>query len=192
MAEIELLRNGSGPWPGILRWVGSMRDAWEPPGTGPVEYLDALGMLDACTLVVHGVQLDAAALTRLAAIGCTLVTCPRSNQWVGVGAPDIERFYASDVRLAVGTDSLASVEDLNVFAELKAMRWLAPTVPARRLLESATLAGATALGLGDELGSLEAGKRADVIAVDLADSADDVEEYLVGGIDASQIHWVTA
>jgi aminodeoxyfutalosine deaminase len=189
-SEIEFLRDGSGPWPGILRWVGVMRETWTPPGSGPVEYLDSLGMLDAHTLVVHGVQLEQSGLERLAAIGCTLVTCPRSNQWVGVGAPPIERFYASGVRVAVGTDSLASVQDLNLFAELKTMRWLAAKVPACRLLESATLTGATALGLGHDLGSLEAGKRAEMIAVDLPDNVDDVEEYLVSGIEARQIHWV--
>ena len=78
-------------------------------------------------------------MSRLAEIGATLVTCPRSNQWVGVGYPPIERFYKSGVNVAVGTDSLASVEDLNLFSELKTMRWLAPSVPASKILESATL-----------------------------------------------------
>ena len=95
------------------------------------------------------------------------MTCPRSNQWVGVGVPPIERFYQSGVKVAVGTDSLASVEDLNLFSELKTMRWLAPEVPAAKMLESATLIGARALGLGDELGSLTPGKRAEMIAVEL-------------------------
>jgi cytosine/adenosine deaminase-related metal-dependent hydrolase len=209
--EIDFLRDGSGPWPGILKWVGSTRDDWSPPGLGPVEYLESLGVLDAHTLVVHGVQFDERALGRLASIGSTLVTCPRSNQWVGVGVPPIERFYASGVKLAVGTDSLASVEDLNLFAELKTMRWLAPSVPARDLLESATRVGAEALGLGTELGTIEAGKRAELIAVALPDAmrwpsagsrrstsagearrAADVEEYLVSGVESHQVSWVTA
>jgi len=62
--------------------------------------------------------------------------------------------------VALGTDSLASVPDLNLFAEMAALRGLAPTVPAARLLESATIQGARALGLEDHLGSLEPGKRA--------------------------------
>ena len=119
------------------------------------------------------------------------MTCPRSNQWVGVGVPPIERFYASGVRVAVGTDSLASVDDLNLFQELKAMRWIAPAVPARRFLESATRSGATALGLADSLGTIEAGKRAALIAVDLPGVIEDVEEYLVSGISERQIRWVT-
>ena len=190
IGEIEFLQDGSGPWPGILKLVGADRADWTPPGCDPVTYLDSLGMLDARTLVVHGVQLTDAALERLAAIGCTLVTCPRSNQWVGAGVPPIERFYASGVNVAVGTDSLASVEDLNVFAELAAMRWLAPSRPARQLLDSATLSGARALGLGDSLGSIEAGKLARLIAVDLPKDVSDAEEYLVNGIDPRQVRWI--
>jgi cytosine/adenosine deaminase-related metal-dependent hydrolase len=205
-SEIDFLRDGSGPWPQILRWVGSTREDWSPPGCDPVTYLDGLGMLDDRTLVVHGVQLTDAALARLAAIGCTLVTCPRSNQWVGAGAPPVARFYASGVDVAIGTDSLTSVDDLNLFAELKAMRWLAPGVPARRLLESATLTGARALGVGDELGSIEPGKRAALLAIALDGAAaasptrslegaaaaapEAVEEYLLSGIDARQVTWI--
>ncbi len=210
-AEIEFLKDGTGPWPGLLRLVGAYRDDWRPPAAGPVEYLDSLGVLDRHTLIVHGVQLDLASLMRLAAIGCTLVTCPRSNQWVGVGVPPIARFYASGVKVAVGTDSLASVEDLNLFSELKTMRWLAPSAPARQLLESATLIGARALGLGDELGSIDPGKRAELIAVEIPAHLEPrpefktssaprlegippatVEEYLLTGIEPENIRWVTS
>jgi 5-methylthioadenosine/S-adenosylhomocysteine deaminase len=195
-SEIAFLADGSGPWPSILRWVGAAREGWQPPGLAPVPYLDSLGVLDARTMVVHGVNLKEAELKRLADIGCTLVTCPRSNQWVGVGVPPVQRFYDSGLKVAVGTDSLASVENLNLFSELKAMRWLAAGVPARRLLESATRVGAEALGLGHELGTIDAGKRAELIAVDLGraeNAADDVavEEHLVGGIEPYQVRWVT-
>jgi cytosine/adenosine deaminase-related metal-dependent hydrolase len=155
----------------------------------PVTYLDRHGLLDAKTLVILGVQFSDAALRRLAEIGATVVTCPRSNQWVGVGYPPIERFYRSGVNVAVGTDSLASVADLNLFSELKTMRWLAPSVPASAILESGTLIGARALGL-DDLGSLTPGKRAAMIAVSLPDVVTNVEEYLLSGITAPQIEWV--
>jgi cytosine/adenosine deaminase-related metal-dependent hydrolase len=185
--ESELLASGSGPWRGMLEFIGVWRDDWVIPACDPVEYLDRLGVIDARTLVVHGVQFDDKALTRLAGIGATIVTCPRSNQWVGVGAPPIGRFYASGVAVAVGTDSLASVEDLNLFSELKAMRVIAPQVKAARLLESATLVGARALGLDRELGSLTPGKRAAILAITLPGPVDDIEEFLVGGISPSQI-----
>ena len=74
-------------------------------------------------------------------------------------------FYASGVRVAVGTDSLASTPDLDVFAELAAMRALAPAVPARAFLESATRHGADALGFGREYGTIAPGKRARLISI---------------------------
>ena len=188
--EVEFLEKGSGPWRGMLETIGAWRDDWRIPACDPVAYLDRHGVIDEKTLVIHGVQFGDQALSRLAEIGATLVTCPRSNQWVGVGYPPIERFYNSGVKVAIGTDSLASVEDLNLFSEMKTMRWLAPGIPAAKLLESATLKGARALGLGDELGSLTPGKRAEMIAVDLPSQVDDVEEYLLGGIEPRQVAWL--
>lgn len=188
--EVEFLETGTGPWRDMLEALGVWRDDWQPPGCDPVTYLDRHGIIDAHTLVVHAVQLTDDALRRLADIGATVVTCPRSNKWVGVGYPPIERFYKSGVKVAVGTDSLASVDDLNLFSELRALRWLAPSVPAGKLLESATLVGATALGLADELGSLTPGKRAEMIAVELPKKVGDVEEYLLRGIEPAQIQWV--
>jgi len=187
--ELELLHSGGGPWSTLLRRLGAWRADWIPPGVDPVEYLDEMGIIDAKTLVVHAVQLTDASLARLRRRGATIVTCPRSNQWVGVGVPPIERFYLSGVPVAVGTDSLASVADLNVFAELKNLRWLASSVPARRLLESGTLIGARALGLEARLGTLSVGKDADILSIRIPDGVEDVEEYLVSGVEASVISW---
>jgi aminodeoxyfutalosine deaminase len=188
--EVEFLEKGGGAWRGMLEAIGAWRDDWTVPCCEPVAYLDRHRLIDRNTLVVHGVQFGEAALARLGQIGATLVTCPRSNRWVGVGYPPIERFYKSGVKVAVGTDSLASVEDLNLFSELKTMRHLAPQLPASKILESATLIGARALGLGHELGSLSPGKRAEMIAIDLPDHVSDVEEFLLSGITPSQLEWV--
>ncbi|MBW8712593.1 MAG: amidohydrolase family protein, partial [Acidobacteria bacterium] len=154
--------------------------------------LDRLGLLNEHLIAVHGTQLPDDELARLAAAGGTLVTCPRSNRWTGAGTPPIERFYASGVRVAVGTDSLASVEDLNLFGELACVHQLAPHVPARLLLESATIEGARALGFGHEFGTIEAGKRAALLAVRVPRGVDDVEEWLVRGIEPDVIQWLDA
>jgi cytosine/adenosine deaminase-related metal-dependent hydrolase len=188
--EIEFLRRGSGGWRALLEELGVWNPGWRAPGSSPVEYLSDLGFMDRCVLAVHGVQFDGEDLTRLAALRVTIAACPRSNQYVGVGSPPIEAFYAMDVDVAFGTDSLASVADLNIFAELKEARRLAPRVPARRLLESATLMGARALGFEREFGSIETGKRAALIAVRVPDGVTDVEEYLLTGIEPRAISWL--
>ena len=149
-------------------------------------------MLSEHLLAVHGVHLSYRDLVQLAAAGATLVTCPRSNHWVGAGSPPVERFYASGVRVAIGTDSLASVEDLNVFAEMAAIRRISPAVPARTILESATRIGAEALGFGSEFGTIEPGKQAALLAVQVPADVEDVEEYLVGGIAPGQLVWLDA
>jgi cytosine/adenosine deaminase-related metal-dependent hydrolase len=188
--ELEFIRSAGGPWRALLEDVGSWDPAFVAPGGTPVEYLDGIGFLDERVLAVHGVQVTVADLQRLAARGTTLVTCPRSNGHTGAGAPPLEEFYASGVRIAVGTDSLASAPDLSVFAELATARALAPTVPAAALLESATRSGAAALGCAGDYGTIEPGRRARLIAVTLPDAVDDVEEYLVSGIEPDQIRWV--
>ena len=188
--EVEFLRDGTGEWRALLESLGVWNPSWAPPACGPVEYLDRLGLVSARLLAVHGVQFTDGELGRLAAAGSTVVTCPRSNRWTGAGEPPIDRFYASGVRVAVGTDSLASVEDLNLFAELAAVRRLAPDVPATSLLRSATLAGAEALGFASNLGSLEPGKHAQLLAVRLPARLTDVEEYLVDGVEPTDMRWL--
>jgi cytosine/adenosine deaminase-related metal-dependent hydrolase len=187
--ETEFIRTGRGPWRVLLEELAAWNPSWAVPGRTPVEYLDDLGFFGPEVLAVHGVQLSAADLTRLASRQITLVACPRSNEWTRAGTPPIARFYESGVRVAIGTDSLASVPDLNLFSELAAMRTLGPGVPARALLESATRNGARALGFTDH-GTIAVGQRARLIAVDVPAGTNDVEEYLVSGIAPGQVHWL--
>jgi cytosine/adenosine deaminase-related metal-dependent hydrolase len=188
--EVEFIETGGGPWRALLDEVGVWDSSWTPPGVSPVQFLDEAGFLRADVLAVHGVQMTLDDLGRLKARGATVVACPRSNGHTGAGAPPIQDFYDAGVRVAIGTDSLASAPDLNVFAELATMRALAPGVPASALLASATLEGARALGFGADYGSIEPGKRAALIAVDLPPDPGDVEEYLVSGITPPQIRWI--
>jgi aminodeoxyfutalosine deaminase len=197
--EVEFIKRGTGPWKGLLEELGAWSPDWKAPGVSPVEYLEDLGFLDGRILAgfldgrilaVHGVQFSGEDLTRLRALNVTVASCPRSNQYVGVGSPPVEAFYAMDVAVAFGTDSLASVGDLNLFAELAEARRLAPRVAARALLESATLVGARALGFADDYGTIEAGKRASLIAVRVPEGVGDVEEYLVSGITPDLVQWV--
>jgi cytosine/adenosine deaminase-related metal-dependent hydrolase len=188
--EVEFIRTGQGPWRAMLEELGSWDPSWVAPCVSPVQYLDDSGFLDERVLAVHGVQMSSSDLARLTARKTTLVTCPRSNRYTGAGSPPLEAFYASGVRVAVGTDSLASAPSLSVFDELEAMRALAPMVPASALLDSATRQGARALGFGLDFGSIEPGKRARLIAVSVPPGTEDVEEYLVSGIRPREIRWI--
>jgi cytosine/adenosine deaminase-related metal-dependent hydrolase len=190
--EVEFLRSGTGPWRVLLEQMGVWNADWQVPHCSPVEYLADIGFLTGSVLAVHGVQFEGSDLDRVRMLGMTLVSCPRSNRYVGVGSPPLEAFYAMDVDVAFGTDSLASVGDMNMFSEIAEARRIAPKVPARALLRSATLTGATALGFGDAFGSIEPGKRAALLAVHVPDGVSDVEEYLVSGVDPDRISWVEA
>jgi cytosine/adenosine deaminase-related metal-dependent hydrolase len=190
--EVEFLIKGTGPWRALLEQIGVWNADWQAPKCSPVDYLADMGFLTGSVLAIHGVQFEGTDLDRLRTLGITLVSCPRSNRYVGVGSPPLEAFYAMDVDVAFGTDSLASVADLNLFSELAEARRIAPKVPARALLRSATLTGATALGFGDAFGSIEPGKRAALIAVRVPHDVTDVEEYLVSGVAPDRVSWVEA
>ena len=188
--ESQFLQDGTGEWRALLESIGAWNPSWRPPSCGPVEYVDRLGLVDRHFIAVHGVTFSDDDLARLQRAGASVVACPRSNMWTGAGEPPVERFYASGVRVAVGTDSLASVEDLNLFAELAELRRLAPDVPAGRLLRSATMDGAEALGFETDLGSVAPGRLAQLIAVRLPAGLPNVEEYLVGGIEPGDVMWL--
>lgn len=172
--EVELLASGTGPLRAILESVGTIDRSWHPPGISPIHVLDAAGLLGPSTLAVHCVHVGSEDAAILASRGTTAVLCPRSNAALGVGTPPVALLLAAGVRLALGTDSLASNEDLDILAELAALRRIATDVPPTALIRAATLGGAEALGLGAQIGSIEPGKRATLLAVrrkTLADQA---------------------
>ena len=190
--EVEFIARGAGGWRDVLMGLGVWTDTWSPPGVSPATYLTDFGFLDSRVLAVHAVQCDGEELSRLATLGATVVSCPRSSRHVGVGDPPLEAFYAMGVKVAIGTDSLASVTDLNMFKELAAARKIAPRVSAHNLIESATLSGALALGFGEQFGSIEEGKRAALIAVRLPGVVSDAEEHLLSGVDSAAVSWLDA
>lgn len=188
--EVEFLRCGGGAWRELLEGLGVWNPGWRAPGCGPVAYLSGFGLVTEKLLAVHAVQLTDTELATLASAGSTIVTCPRSNVWTGVGMPPADRFYSAGVRVAVGTDSLASVDDLNMFSEIAALRQAAVHVPAAAILQSATRIGAEALGFGRDLGTIEPGKRAELIAVRIPRDVQDVEEYLLSGVQPAAVRWL--
>jgi aminodeoxyfutalosine deaminase len=188
--EQEFIKTGGGPWRTVLDQLGVWDQSWTAPAVSPAQYLDDAGLLDSRLLAVHGVQHTGTDLASLQRRGTTVVACPRSNRYTGAGTPPVSAFYAAGLRVAVGTDSLASTPDLSVFAELTALRSIAPEVPASTLIASATRDGALALGFDADYGTIEPGKSARLLAVSVPRHTEDVEEYLVSGIGPNEIRWV--
>jgi len=171
-AEVTLLRDGSGPLAEFFRQRGLADDQWQPPRSTPVGYLHRMGVLSPRTLAVHCVHLDRQDRSLLQAGRVTVVTCPRSNRYHDVGTAPIPKLLGEGVPVALGTGSLASAPDLDLFAEMEALLAEHSGLSAAAVLRMATLNGARALGLDGELGSIEAGKLAALIVVPLADPAD--------------------
>ena len=143
-------------------------------GRRPLLLLAELGLLSPRLLAVHMTQLTAAEIDRLAEAGVQVIHCPESNMKLASGFCPVAQLDAAGVNVALGTDGAASNNDLNLFGEMRSAALLgkavagdAAALPAHRVLRMATLNGARALGLEQETGSLEPGKWADVIAVDL-------------------------
>ena len=171
--ETQLLRDGSGPFKDFLIERGAWDPSFKAPGLSPVEYLDRLGVLTPRTLAVHCIHIDNQDLSRLQARGVTVVTCPRSNQRLGVGKAPIPKLMASGIPVAIGTDSLASSPDVDVFTEVAHLRQDHPGLSPAAALRIATLNGARALLLDKEFGSIEPGKSAALTVVGLNDPGDD-------------------
>jgi 5-methylthioadenosine/S-adenosylhomocysteine deaminase len=143
-------------------------------GRTPTEQLQELGILRPGVLGAHGVWLTASDRRVLKEAGVGVAHCPQSNMKLASGAAPVRDMLAEGMRLGLGTDGAASNNDLDMFEEMLTAALLAkhasgdPTVaPAPAVLEMATLGGARALGMEDRIGSLEPGKRADLVVVGL-------------------------
>jgi cytosine/adenosine deaminase-related metal-dependent hydrolase len=163
--EIALLRDGTGRWPDLLRGLG-VDPATRVPGARPMAYLAALGAFDgpAPPLLVHMVHADQEDRRIARDVNATVVLCPRSNLHIGGRLAPVDRLLEDGLRLALGTDSLASTPDLSLWGEMATLAAHFPSVPAHRWLEAATRNGARALGLRAH-GALAPGKRPGVLDV---------------------------
>jgi 5-methylthioadenosine/S-adenosylhomocysteine deaminase len=143
-------------------------------GKAPVEYLDSIGFLGPEVLAAHSIHLAPHGVSIYRNRGVKPVHNPVSNMKIGCGVSPVPELLKAGVPVALGTDGAASNNTLDMFNEMKFAALLnkvhrfSPTImPAETVLEMATLNGAKALGLEKEIGSIEVGKRADLILVDL-------------------------
>jgi len=143
----------------------------------PAMFLDGLGIWNGRSLAAHAVWVNPADIAMLAARGVGLSHNPESNMKLASGTAPVPAWLAAGAHAGLGTDGAASNNDLDMFEAMRVAALLQKhmlrdpqALPARQVLEMATRRGADALGLGDRIGSLEAGKLADVITVSM-DSA---------------------
>jgi len=144
-------------------------------GQRPLGRLAALGLVTPGLIGVHATDLAANEIELLATAGASVVHCPRSNLKLASGLCPVARLLEADVNVALGTDGAASSQRLDLWSEMQTAALIgkhaagnAAALPAAAVLRMATLNGARALGLAGEIGSLVAGKAADVICVDLS------------------------
>lgn len=142
----------------------------------PVQRLASLGLLGPDTQCVHMTQIDDSDIRALTRSGAHIVHCPESNLKLASGLCPVQQLTDAGINVTLGTDGAASNNDHDMFGEMNTAAMIgkvvaddAAAVSAHQTIAMATLNGARALGREDELGSLEAGKLADLIAVDLGD-----------------------
>lgn len=145
-------------------------------GVRPLRRLHDMGLLTPNTQCVHMTQVDDEDIRLLAESGASVIHCPRSNLKLGSGFCPVEDLRRAGIPVALGTDGAASNNSLSMLAEMQMASLLAKGVSrdataldCHRALAMATLEGARALGLGAVTGSIEAGKHADLVALDLGD-----------------------
>ena len=140
-----------------------------------VSYLDSIGFLGPGVLAAHGVWVNESDIAVLKARGVGVSHNPESNMKLASGIAPVKAYLAAGVALGLGTDGAASNNDLDMFGAMRAASFLQkvatsdPTaVSARAAIQIATIGGARALGMDKQIGSLEPGKRADVIIVSMS------------------------
>lgn len=151
-------------------------------GRRPLQVLDDVGLLRPGTVLAHAVWLDDGEVVRVAATGTAVAHCPASNLKLASGVARVPELLAAGVPVGIGTDGPASSNDLDMFVAMRLAAFLhkgagpsatggpaagAAALPAAQVLRMATAGGAAAVGLAADVGALEVGRRADLVAVDL-------------------------
>jgi 5-methylthioadenosine/S-adenosylhomocysteine deaminase len=187
VAEREWVERGAGAWQALGDLLA------RPYGRAAVDALAEAGVLGPNVVAAHCVHLDEREIRLLAEHGVAVAHCPRSNALLGCGVAPLASLREAGVTVCLATDSPASTPSLDMFDELRAAVLAArgreqrpDALTAADALEPATLGGAAALGLEDEIGSLAAGKRADLAILSFGGSSfvpweDPVTVVVLGG-----------
>jgi 5-methylthioadenosine/S-adenosylhomocysteine deaminase len=173
--ETELMQKGTGFFAGIYAKYGH---EWHTPRCSSIEFLERLGVLRAKPLLAHCVKVSDKDIELIKNSDSRIAHCPKSNAKFGHGIAPLEKFLDARVKTGFGSDSMASNNACDILEEARLATLFARNLPTRKrflqpaeIIEAATLGGACALGLENEIGSLEAGKQADFTVVSLDELA---------------------
>ncbi len=173
--ENELLLYGTGFFAKMYEKFGQK---WQTPNCSSIEFLQKLGVLQAKPLLAHCVKVTDSDIELIRNSDSRVAHCPKSNAKFGHGIAPLEKFLASGVKTGFGSDSMASNNSCDILEEARFAALVARAMPAHKrflqpseIIETATLGGARALGLENEIGSLKAGKQADLAIVSLENTA---------------------
>jgi 5-methylthioadenosine/S-adenosylhomocysteine deaminase len=173
--EEELMQKGTGIFAGVYEKYGF---EWQSPHCSTIEMLDKLGVLQAKPLLAHCVKVSPKGIELIKKSDSRIAHCPKSNAKFGHGIAPFEKFLDARIKTGFGSDSMASNNTCDLLEEARFATLFARNLPDRKrflqppeIIRILTLGGAKALGLENEIGSLEAGKQADFIAVSLENAA---------------------
>lgn len=173
-AESIFVASGTGP---LASLAARLAPDFTAQRSSPVAYLASLGVLDGA-LAIHCVHIDASDAAVLADHARGVVVCPRSNEYLRAGVAPLSRLRAAGVTIAIGTDSLASNVDLDLFEELRALRTQHADVSPAEALAMITHDAARALGVDDMFGAFEAGMAADLVAWNVSTADEPVSDLI--------------
>lgn len=193
--EHSLLTRGEGLFANLY---GKLGVSWDVPHCRPIEFLASTGVLGTKPLLAHCVTVTDADIETIGATGSRVAHCPKSNAKFGHGYAPFEKMFDAGIAIGLGSDSVASNNVCDLIEESRFAAFAARNRPdrkrfisARDVLTAATLGGATALGLDEKIGTLEAGKEADIAVVSLSSLAqspvNDVEASIVFSSNARDV-----
>lgn len=155
---------------------------WLPFGVTPVRYALNWGAFDAPNvMVVYAVHVEDEDINKMREHGVSICMCPRANARLGMGMAPLSEYLKSGFRMGLGTDSPAATDSTDMFSEMRVgllmnrARDTRTFLDSATMLELATIGGAKALKMDDRIGSLEIGKQADILAVDLSGTNQSIE-----------------
>jgi len=158
--ESEFIHDKKGQWADFLTDRGIDWSSWDIGSKTPVSYINDMGLLDPSTIAVHVLNVTDKDLGILAQSKTKVCVCPRSNQNLHGKLPDIEKMINAGIKPALGTDSLASCDSLDIFDEMDFVKDHYPGLDPAIIFAMGTINGARALGIEGLTGTISKGKKA--------------------------------